>query len=372
MSKKFNIFLSVLFCAFIGGVFVISTILPDREKSELENRILQKPPKLTVENLTDGRFMKSAEDYVSDHIVGRDFWVAAKAWSERLSGKKENEGVYFGKQDTLINRVKDPDPSKLEKDLGYLDALVGNVSVPVYFGLIPSAAEIWSDRLPAGAPTADEKAIIDQLYFSTGASTIDLYGALAPHSGEDIYYRTDHHWTSLGAYYGANAVLEALGLEPLDLNSYQKTTVTDQFNGTLFSTSGVRWLPPDTIDAYVPNKGIKVTSWFKGSPEEGSLYVDSYLDVKDKYSYFLGGNQALCVIETEHADAPKVLVVRDSYSDSLAPFLTERFSEIHLFDLRYNLSSIKGYVENNSIDLVIVLYSFANFTTDANLFLLGR
>ena len=100
--------------------------------------------------------------------------------------------------------------------------------------------------------------------------------------------------------------------------------------------------------------------------------MDSYLDVKDKYSYFLGGNQALCVIETEHTDAPKVLVVRDSYSDSLAPFLTERFSEIHLFDLRYNLSSIKGYVEENNIDAVVVLYSLPNFTTDANLFLLAR
>ena len=384
MTKKFSIFLTVLFCAFIGGVCVISLLLPDKDFSPLENRYLQKPPKLSLETLGSGKFMEDAEDYVSDHIAGRDFWVAAKAWSERLSGKKENNGVYFGAQDTLINRVDTPAwedtpaqqgvPAKqgLSTRLGYLDTLVGNMSVPVYFGLIPSAAEIWRDRLPAGAPTADEKAIIDQLYFSTGASTIDLYGALAPHSGEDIYYRTDHHWTSLGAYYGANAVLEALGLEPLDLNSYQKTTVTDQFNGTLFSTSGVRWLPPDTIDAYVPNEGIKVTSWFKGSPEEGSLYVDSYLDVKDKYSYFLGGNQALCVIETERADAPKVLVVRDSYSDSLAPFLTERFSEIHLFDLRYNLSSIKGYVENNSIDLVIVLYSFANFTTDANLFLLGR
>ena len=372
MTKKYSIFLTVLFCAFIGCMSVVSLLLPDVNFSPLENRYLQKPPKLTAENLSSGRFMEDAEDYVSDHIVGRDFWVAAKAWSERLSGKQENNGVYFGKQDTLINRVDTPDPAKLDRDMGYLDALVGNVSVPVYFGLIPSAAEIWSSRLPAGAPTADEKGIIDALYFSTGASTIDLYGALAPHSGEDIYYRTDHHWTSLGAYYGANAVLEALGLEPLDLNSYQKTTVTDQFNGTLFSTSGVRWLPPDTIDAYVPNEGIKVTSWFKGSPEEGSLYVDSYLDVKDKYSYFLGGNQALCVIETERADAPKVLVVRDSYSDSLAPFLTERFSEIHLFDLRYNLSSIKGYVENNSIDLVIVLYSFANFTTDTNLFLLGR
>lgn len=373
MSKKFNIFLTVLFCAFIGGMGVISLLLPDKDFSELENRYLQKPPKLSLETLSSGEFMEDAEDYVADHILGRDFWVAAKAWSERLSGKKENEGVYFGAKDTLINRVNAPEQSKLDKDMGYLDALVGNVSVPVYFGLIPSAAEIWADRLPKGAPTADEKAIIDQLYFSTGASTIDLYEALNAHRDEDIYYRTDHHWTSLGAFYGANALLEALGLEPLRLEDYQKTTVTDQFYGTSFSTSGVRWLPPDHIDAYIPDEGVKVTSYFNGSPEVGSLYVDSKLEVKDKYAYFLGGNQPLCVIESEKApDGPKVLLIRDSYSDSLAPFLTERFSEIHLFDLRYNLTSIQSYVEEHDIDTVIVLYSFANFTTDDKLFLLGR
>ena len=372
MSKKFSVFLTALFCAFIGGAAVISLLLPDKAFSPLENRYLQKPPKLSLETLNSGKFMKDAEDYVSDHIVGRDFWVAAKAWSERLSGKKENNGVYFGAQDTLITRVDAPDQSKLDKDMAALDALVGNLSVPVYFGLIPSAAEIWKDRLPAGAPTLDEKDLIHQLYFSAGASTIDLYGALAPHSGEDLYYRTDHHWTSLGAFYGANAILEAMGLEPLELDSYQKTTVTDQFYGTGFSTSGVRWLPPDRIDTYVPDQGVKVTSYFKGMPEEGSLYVDSYLEEKDKYSYFLGGNQALCVIETEHTDAPRVLVVRDSYSDSLAPFLTERFSQIHLFDLRYNLNSIKRYVEDQEIDAVVVLYSLPNFLSDQNLGLLAR
>ena len=372
MSKKFNIFLSVLFCAFIGGVPLISLLLPDKNFSPLENRYLQKPPKLSAENLSSGKFMEEAEDYVSDHIVGRDFWVAAKAWSERLSGKQENEGVYFGKQDTLINRVDAPDQSKLDRDMGYVDALVGNVSVPVYFGLIPSAAEIWKGRLPAGAPTADEKAIIDQLYFSTGASTIDLYGVLEAHSAEDIYYRTDHHWTSLGAFYGANAIFDAMGLPPIRLSDYQKTTVTDRFNGTLFSTSGVRWLPPDSIDTYVPDEGIKVTSYFRGTPEEGSLYVDRYLEEKDKYSYFLGGRQPLCVVEKQGSAGPKVLIVRDSYSDSLAPFLTERFSELHLFDPRDNLNSIQGYVEEHDLDAVIVLYSFSNFVTDTNLFTLSR
>ena len=251
---------------------------------------------------------------------------------------------------------------------------MGNVSVPVYFGLIPSSSTVWADRLPAGAPTADELSWIEQMYFATGASTIDLAGALLAHKGEDIYYRTDHHWTSLGAFYGANAIFEALGLEPLDLSDYDKTTVADQFYGTIYSTSGVRWVRPDSIDTYIPADGVHVTSWFGAQPSEGSLYVDHYLSVKDKYSYFLGGQQQpLCVIESDKApDGPKVLIIRDSYSDSLAPFLTERFSEVHLFDPRNNLTSVKDYVAQNDIDSVIVLYSFQNFATDQNLFVLGR
>ena len=370
--KNFNRFLSALFCLFLGGMLVVSTLLPDRSFSPLENRYLAKPPKLSLEALKDGTFMEGAEEYASDQIVGRDFWVALKAWSERLSGKQENNGVYFGKEDTLLNRVDTPSREELQKRLDYVDALVGNVSVPVYLGLIPSSSAVWSDRLPAGAPTADELGIIDELYFQTGANTLDMAGALLAHKDEDIYYRTDHHWTSLGAYYGANALLEAMGLEPLDLSDYEKTTVTTDFYGTTFSTSGVRWVPPDSIDTYVPGDGVKVTSWFTGKPEEGSLYVERYLAEKDKYSYFLGGNQSLCVIETEHTDAPRVLVIRDSYSDSLAPFLTERFSQIHLFDPRYNLNSVKDYVEENGIDQVVVLYSFQNFTTEPNLFVLGR
>ena len=372
MTKKYSIFLTVLFCAFIGGMMVASILLPDREMSELENRYLQQVPKLSVQNLQSGQFMEDAEDYVSDQIAGRDLWVALKAWGERLSGKRENNGVYFGREDTLLNRVDTPAQEKLDEQMGYVDTLVGNVSVPVYLGLIPSSTAIWADRLPAGAPTADELSIIGQLYFSTGANTIDLAAALAAHSGEDIYYRTDHHWTSLGAFYGANAIFEAMGLEPLNLSDYAKTTVTDQFFGTIFSASGVRWVRPDAIDTYVPGDGVQVTSYFGSQPEEGSLYVDSYLAVKDKYSYFLGGRQPLCIIQTEHTDAPKVLVVRDSYSDSLAPFLTERFSEIHLFDPRNNLNSVQGYVEEHDIDTVLVLYSFQNFATDQNLFVLAR
>ena len=371
MNKKYSIFLTVLFSLFIGGILVGSFLLPDKEFSELENRYLAKPPKLSVENLETGKFMEDAEDYVNDHIIGRDFWVALKAWSERLSGKQENNGVYFGKKDTLLNRLSEPDPDKLNEYAGYVNTLVDNVDVPVYFGIIPSSSEIWSDRLPKGAPTADEKAIIDNLYDTVQTYTIDLYSALESHKDEEIYYRTDHHWTSLGAYYGYTALMEAMGMEPIPLDESAKVTVSDSFYGTIFSTSGVRWVAPDHIDRYISGDGLKVTSYFDSTPTEGSLYVDSYLDKKDKYSSFLGGNQPLCVIQTQHTDAPKVLVIRDSYTDSLAPFLTQNFSEIHLFDPRMNLNSVKAYVEENQIDQVVVLYSISNFVSTKNMFVLA-
>lgn len=385
MNKKYCIFLTVLFSLFIGGILVGSLLAPDKEFSELENRYLQTPPKLSWENLQSGKFMEDAEDYVNDHVIGRDLWVALKAWSERVSGKQENNGVYFGKNDTLINRLDEPSwediPAQggtsakpgLETSAGYVNALVSNVDVPVYFGIIPSSAEIWSDRLPEGAPTADEKAIIDRLYDMVQTYTIDMYSVLEEHKDEDIYYRTDHHWTSLGAYYGYTALMEAMGMEAEPLNEDAKVTVTDSFYGTIFSSSGVRWVAPDHIDRYISGDGLKVTAYFDGTPTDSTLYVDSYLDKKDKYSSFLGGNQALCVIETEHTDAPKVLVIRDSYSDSLAPFLTQNFSEIHLFDPRMNLNSVKDYVETNEIDQVVVLYSISNFISSGEkLFVLSR
>ena len=373
MNKKYCIFLTVLFSLFIGGILVGSLLAPDKEFSELENRYLQTPPKLSLENLESGKFMEDAEDYVNDHVIGRDFWVALKAWSERLSGKQENNGVYFGKEDTLLNRLDEPDYDTLMTSAGYVNDLVYNLNVPVYFGIIPSSTEIWSDRLPAGAPTADEKAIIDDLYDTVQTFTIDMYSALEEHKDEEIYYRTDHHWTSLGAYYGYTALMEAMGMEAVPLDESAKVTVSDSFYGTTFSTSGVRWVAPDHIDRYISGDGVKVTGYPEGTPVESSLYVDSYLDKKDKYSSFLGGNQPLCVIETEHTDAPKVLVIRDSYSDSLAPFLTQSFSEIHLFDTRMNKTSIKAYVEENDIDQVVVLYSISNFISSSkDMFLLGR
>ena len=376
MSKKYAIFLITLFCLFLGGFGAALFILPDRDFSDLENRTLTQftPPKLGENgNIFNGEFMEKFEDYVTDQFPLRDAFVGLKAMSERALGKQENNNVFFGKEDTLLSKFSEPDMEQVEKNIQAVNDFGRNAPVTVYFSLIPSSTAIWSDRLPANAPTLDQKAFIEQLAGEvTDAIYYDTYSTLWDHREEDIYYRTDHHWTTLGAYYGYEALMDNLGMEATPLDSYTPTVVTDQFYGTTFSSSGVRWVAPDTITTYVPEDGITVESNFTGTMEAGRLYAPEYLDKKDKYSYFLGGVQPLCVIRTQNTDAPKLLIVRDSYSDSLAPFLTANFSEIHLIDLRYNKTSIQDYIVENDIDTALVLYSLSNFVSDNNLFLLGR
>ena len=363
MKKSHNLLITILFCIFLGGVAVASFLIPDKGFSEMENRNLRPLPELTSNKFTSGRFMTEAESYASDQIAFRDGWVALKALGEVLSGKQENNGIYFAEDDTLIRRVEEPDGAFVETNIQNLSKLAAQVEVPVSFGLIPTAASIWQDRLPDGAPSADETAWTQWLYDRSGANNIDLASALEMHSGEEIYYRTDHHWTSLGAFYGANAILGAMGLEELDLSDYVPTEVAHSFLGTNYSSAGAWWIAPDTITAYVPEEGKEVISNFTGREEPGRLYVSEQLEVKNQYAYFLGGNQPLCIIRSQ-ADGPKILILRDSYTDCLAPFLAERFGEIHLFDLRYNRLSPLDYIREHDIDLVLVLYSFETFVTD--------
>ena len=378
MSKKYCIFITTLFCAFIGLFLVANAASPDREFSEMENRNLEQMPTISAKSLLSGEFMKDFETYTTDQFVGRDAWIGLKSSMERALGKKENNNVYFCDEDTLITRFDQPDAAKVSENLNYVNNFVENVDIPVTFSLIPTQACIWADRLPAGAPNASQTDLLEQAKAAVpGATWADLYSSLWAHKDEDIFYRTDHHWTSLGAYYGYTALAEALGYTPVPLDAYTETVRSTEFYGTVFSSSGVRWVSPDTITTYVPDTGITVTSYTydsTGKPVEvpRSLYDTSFLSVKDKYSMFLGGNQSLGVVKTPNTDKPKLLIIRDSYADSLVPFLTPHFSEIHLVDLRYYKLSLSDYIQQNDIDQALVLYSVPNFVTDSNLFWITR
>ena len=164
-----------------------------------------------------------------------------------------------------------------------------------------------------------------------------------------------------------------MGREPLKRESFTPEIASTSFNGTLYSQSGIHWLTPDTMEFWVKEDGLTVTSWRTGSPEPGALYDRSYLTEKDKYSSFLGGNQPLCVIRNENArDGSKLLLIRDSYSDALAPFLAQSFAEVHLLDPRYYRMPPAQYAAENGIDAICVVYSVPNFITVRNLVFLAQ
>ena len=365
MTKWLNRITAALFCLFIMGFGLLHLLLPDREFSELENRRLAQLPEFTWQALASGAYTAELEEYLADQFPLRDGWMALKTKYEYLLGQREFNNVYLC-GDTLISKLADT--SRGEKNLGYLTKLVEKSGVPVYLGLIPTAAEIWRDKLPAGAENFDQLAYLEQAK-SVGANWVDMAGVLSAHRDEQIYYRTDHHWTSLGAYYGYTALMDAMGLESLPLG--EKETVSETFNGTLYSTSGVHWLPSDTIDRYVSSEGITVENVLSG--EMGGLYDDSYLAQKDKYSSFMGGNNPLYIIKNPNAATDiTLLVVRDSYSDSLAPFLSQSFSEVHLLDLRYYKTAVAAYAETAGVDAIFVCYSVENFVKDADTVFLGQ
>lgn len=370
MKKSYIFSIVLLFLAYISLFFVLNFLVLDKDFSERENRYLQQAPKFSFLALFSGDFTEDFEDYTTDQFAFRDHWVTLKAVCERLIGKQENKSVFYGSDGYLMEAFTAPDEKVLAENISFIQSLADSVDVPVSFALIPGAVELQKVYLPENAPTDSQKALIDEAYSLFDGQTVDVYGSLSAHDTEYIFYRTDHHWTSLGAYYGFQALGDAWGLPCPSLSSYERETVSEDFYGTTYSSSGFSWVPPDSMELFVPEDGVVVTTYANGQPEEAEMYEEDFLQRKDKYSLFFGGNTPRLEIETK-AEGERLLVIRDSYADSLAPFLTESFSHITMLDMRYFKGSVQQFIAENGYDRVLVIYSVENFCEDNNLFLMS-
>ncbi len=366
MSKTSNRIITALFSVFIGGFFLLNLFLPDKTFSEKENRQLQTLPKFTFSSLFSGAFATRFESYCSDQFAGRDVWIEAKAGAELAQGKQQNNGVFLCGE-RLIELFTAPEADALARAVQSADSL-SDTGVPVSLALIPTVAQLYADMLPDGAPNEDQQAVIDSAYAQTALETVDLSSVLTAHSSEYIFYRTDHHWTSLGAYYAANALRSSWGLPEINKAALTPETISDDFCGTLYSSSGFFWVVPDEMETLISaREGSSVTRYeTNGTEQTLPLYNYDKLTIKDKYTFFLGGNIPRAVVNTGTENTPSLLILRDSYADSLVPFLTDAFSEIHLIDLRYYTGSVKEYIAENAIDRVLLLYSTDNFFSDSS------
>ena len=329
----------VAFGLFFIGLFVLDMATPDRAYSELENTTLTQRPRLTAVS-ADGlnNYFTSYTRYVKDQVFGRDQWISLQSAAETTLFQKTQSG--------------------------------GRVNLM----LVPSASVVYPENVPAGAPQIDEKGILEGVAAQGEAygRFIDVLPALTEHKGEYLYYRTDHHWTTLGAYYAYQQLCETLGLTPFDRDAHTAETCED-FYGTHYSKARTWNAEPDTITWYDLQNSLTVWNVTgPGQPTEGTttgLYDLDKLKVYDKYAMFLHGNNGLSRVEGDGEG--KILVIKDSYANSFVPYLTANYAAIDVVDFRNYNYGLDQLIAANDYDQILVLYSYASFTTDPYLYRAG-
>ena len=203
---------------------------------------------------------------------------------------------------------------------------------------------------------------------------MDVRQTLADHKGEYIYYRTDHHWTSTGAYYAYQQLCTALGLTPFDPSAHTARTA-EGFYGTHYSKARTPDAEPDTITYYdLPNALTIYTVTAPGQPAEGEttgLYDTDKLSVYDKYAMFLHGNNGLSRIKGDGTGRGRILVIKDSYANCFVPYLTANYADIDVVDFRNYNYGLDQLITDNGYDQILVLYSFDSFKSDPYLYRAG-
>lgn len=383
-----------LFAVIMAAIPAVTIALPKAEKSENENRSLAKMPTLInekklekAENFGDvlgsvkwkyltnreGKaFKDDIETYLSDHLVGREIWVKSCNTMQRLSGQREINGVYTT-DDRMIQLFRGGDEKSIDKSVSAINAFAAKFpDKQVCFMLAPTSQDVYGMKIPSYMGTMNEKVFIDDIYKKLeGVIPIDCQSFIMGHGDEYIYYRTDHHWTSLGAYYAYQSAAKTLGYNAYSRNMFNIETASSDFRGTLYSKTLDDRVTPDSMDYYHLTSGDpaeKMTCINGGDVKTyDSLYVREFLDVKDKYSSFTGSNVPVVTIETDVNNDKSLLIIKDSYAHSLVPFLSKHYSKITMIDMRYINTDISRLVNMDDYQQVLFMYNVITFSEDTSL-----
>ena len=369
-SSKIYIKMTGIFLVFLIVAFAFNLFSKDKKYSESENRMLAQKPVFSMANLTSGKYMKDMEDYVTDQFFIRDKWINLKVLEDLALGKKESNGVYIGKKDYLMEIPTAPNQKALDNNLDAISNFsASHPDINTVMTLIPNAAYIYDHLIPRNAPVRDQEKDIKYVMnaVSTSLNFVDLTKTMSSHKEEDIYYKTDHHWTTLGARYAFDALSTALGIEK-PTQEYKIYPVTHSFQGTLASKSGYD-KALDTIEIYVP-QGVNtdcVVNFTDEGKKTASVYESAALEKKDKYEVFFGGNHTRIDISTPMEGKKNLLLFKDSYANCFIPFLVPYYRNIIVIDPRYFYDDIESLISDNEITDVLFLYNVNTFLGDNSL-----
>ncbi len=397
-------------------VFAFSFLVTEKKDfSESENRKLASWPEFSFAALRSGSLTEGVKSYVSDHFPKRDELLGIASGAKRLAGQKELGGVYLAEDGYLINAYEAP--KNVEKDIAQWSKLAEKVEhAHVSLMLVPTAVSIYKDKLPANAPdrvaqemyglkserpmgelpAAVQQQTIDRIYGEIqgkadcinasaalhaaaggeGRDASDAYGDMAPVmegmmssvNGEALFYRTDHHWTTDGAYVGYLAFCASEGLAPVPLSEYACETVTKDFQGTIYSKLNDPYFGSDEIVLYSDPSWQLTVDY--GDAQSDSPYDLNYLEKRDKYSLFLSNQRSFITITNDavEEEAGAIALVKDSYANSFVPFLLNHYHTVYIFDTRYYKGGPSKFInEHPEISEVLILYNLGTLDQDTGI-----
>ena len=333
--------------------------------SEFENRNLKTNVRFSINKFVNGSFQEEYEEYINDQFPLRNQWISIKSLNEYLLGKIENNGIIYGENKWLFEKFTSLNKVKLSNNINAINQFSKKYDKSVSVMIVPNSYEIYNEDLPRGLYQIEQEKIIKDLYSNLiYSNNINLLDKFKNEKNNYIYYKTDHHWTTYGAYLAYCSFIESIGMKPINLNYYNSNEING-FYGSYFSKAKPFNISSDIIK-YYDFEDLEMN--ILGEEVYNSIYDFSKINSRDKYSMFIRGNNALTIINNKNLkNGKKILVIKDSFANSLVPFLTQNFEEVHIIDLRSFNIKISNYMEENDFDNILVLYNFINLATDSDI-----
>lgn len=357
----------IVFCGFLAVMSVLLWVLPKQDFSVAEKRYLEKTPDFNWKNLSSGQFGADMESYMADHIPARNFFVGLNAYADLYTGRQVSKGVYTAKNGRLVQAPVVWNEVQAQKNMKAITDFAGILGRPVDLMLIPSAGWAARNQILGLSDPYEDDALISRLYGLCGenVNTLDFVSVLeAQEDPASLYYRTDHHWTTEGAYLAYEAYMQELKRPYRSREDFTVETVHG-FQGSTYSESALWLTAPEDIALWHGSDDLTVVNGENPESHDGVFYRER-LDQADKYTVFLDGNHSLVRITNPDAEG-KLLVIRDSYSNCLGTLLAESYGEVVLVDLRYYKAPVSELCREEVFDNVLVCYSMDNIMTDTNL-----
>ena len=369
MIRIFKRLPGVIFMVLLLGLAGKEALSHQRTYSPVEKRELQTRPEISITKVLDGRFQRKYESYLRDQFPGRDHWVSFQTDMELFMGKNEIHNVYIGKNHYLLEHYteKEFDPQQISKNLQALEKFVGKAkqNADVHVMMVPTKSWVLREKLPAFAPHYKEQKFYDALQQKLEKEDvlISVEPVLDAHKEEEIYYRTYHHWTTLGAWYAYEQYTKAVGGDLQRAQGKKKfRCISKDFYGTTYAKINYA-RQADKIEIYEPADKLRVV-YNMGEKKTKTLYDVSFLKTADQYSVFTGGNQAVLEITGGIKNGKTLLLIKDSFANSILPFLAEDYEKLVVVDLRQLNVSGDRLLEMFSPTDILILYNSAQFAQD--------